>query len=63
MCLQKLNGFAYTISEVCFLDEFDCGDGFCARNDSRCNGFADCLINMADEMDCGMFRDSLAYRN
>ncbi|XP_072020845.1 low-density lipoprotein receptor-related protein 12-like [Amphiura filiformis] len=39
-------------SFVCSSDEFDCGQGFCTDLNARCNGFKDCVINYAEEIDC-----------
>ena len=35
------------------LYSLDCGRGYCAQNEARCNGFVDCVISEVDEEDCG----------
>ena len=39
---------------MCEVNEFHCGQGFCVDGNAQCNGFKDCVINYAEEVDCGM---------
>ena len=40
---------------ICKADEFDCGQGYCTDASAECDGFVDCVINNADEKECGGF--------
>ena len=51
-CIYNTN---VSFSAVCQPGAFHCGDGFCVDSSAECNGFKDCVINYAEEIDCGSY--------